>query len=64
MYSKFVGGVVEQVFTDDGECVSQSFKVCDLTCEYERDGKPIDPLSFGGVLQLYQPFDMVQPNAN
>ena len=66
MYSKFVEGVVEQVFTDNGECVSQEFKIHNHVCEYERNGKPIDCPIFRGRLDRsgYQPFYMVQPNDN
>jgi hypothetical protein len=63
LFKKFTTGVVEQVFNDSGECISQKFLIPDSnSVEYEtEDGDPINVMNMPFCGSEYFKFDMVQP---
>lgn len=65
LFKKFTTGVVEQVFNDAGECISQQFTTPDSgAVEYEtEDGCPINVMNMPLGGREYFPFEMVQPNS-
>lgn len=65
LFKKIITGVVEQLFNDAGECVSQQFVSMDeqYGFEYEtEDGDPINMMDMplGGREEF--PCEMKQPN--
>jgi hypothetical protein len=55
MITKTSDGYVEQVFDDNGKCISQRFVAVDSVEYTDEDGEIIEQRDF------YYPFDMAQP---